>query len=83
MTVAMLLVFVVPFWTAVSTIVEYQDDIQELGQITEGRHAADAAHLGRELASRRTEDRRDMERNTPRRRRKRSRPSSRLTSVRA
>ena len=28
MTVAMLLVFVVPFWTAVSTIVEYQDDIQ-------------------------------------------------------
>ena len=31
MTVVMLLVFVVPFWTAVSTIVEYQDDIQELG----------------------------------------------------
>jgi len=28
MTVSMLLVFVVPFWTAVSTIVEYQDDIQ-------------------------------------------------------
>src|SRR6185436_12033112 len=29
MTVSMLLVFVVPFWTAVSTIVEYQDDIQD------------------------------------------------------
>ena len=28
MTVAMLLVFVVPFWVAVSTIVEYSDDIQ-------------------------------------------------------
>jgi predicted PurR-regulated permease PerM len=28
MTVSMLLVFVVPFWTAVSTIVEYSDNIQ-------------------------------------------------------
>jgi predicted PurR-regulated permease PerM len=28
MTVAMLLVFVVPFWTAVSTIIEYSDNIQ-------------------------------------------------------
>lgn len=29
MTVAMLLVFVVPFWVAVSTIIEYSDNIQE------------------------------------------------------
>ena len=29
MTIAMLLVFVVPFWIAVSTIVEYSDNIQE------------------------------------------------------
>ena len=29
MTISMLLVFVVPFWTAVSTIVEYQDVIQQ------------------------------------------------------
>src|SRR6185436_12000603 len=29
MTVAMLLVFVIPFWVAVGTIVEYSDDIQQ------------------------------------------------------
>ncbi len=32
MTVAMLLVFVLPFWVAVSTIVEYSDNIQQWGK---------------------------------------------------
>ena len=30
-TIAMLLVFVLPFWTAVSTIVEYSDEIVSIG----------------------------------------------------
>ena len=60
-TIAMLLVFVLPFWTAVSTIVEYSDEMVALGQGAEGDHDPAAARLGRGLAGRRGQDRRDVE----------------------
>ena len=62
MTVAMLLVFVVPFWVAVSTIVEYSDNIQEWAKSLKEIHLPMPPDWVGRSAARRTEDRGDVDR---------------------
>jgi hypothetical protein len=71
MTVAMLLVFVVPFWVAVGTIIEYSDNIQAWATSLKEVHLPLPPGLGRPAAARGAEDRRDVDPNTRRRHRKR------------
>ena len=61
MTIAMLLVFVVPFWVAVSTIVEYSDNIQEWAKSLKEIHLPMPPDWVERLPLAGDEDRRDME----------------------
>ena len=84
MTASMLLVFVVPFWVAVSTIVEYSDNIQEWAARSSRKSSRRCRRIDRAIAARRTQDRGDMEEyaaQTPEALAAKSRPTSGRPSV--